>query len=295
VLNITADHLNRYGSFEDYVHAKAHIFKNQRADDYLILNADDPAVMRLYDSHMGRQYSQLKNVHTLFFSRKKMIEGISCINSCLFLNLLSTPGTALSGYFQKGSVPPFKLLSLDEIRIKGVHNLENAMAASLAALISGCSLDDIRSVLKNFPGLEHRLEYIGEINGVKFMNDSKGTNVSAVMKSIESFDNIVLIMGGRDKKGDFTVLRDMVSRKVKCLVLLGEAKEKIAKAMDGVTEMIFVKDMQEAVETSLSVASAGDVVLLSPGCASFDIYRDFEQRGRKFKEAVKEIRKRKHE
>ena len=285
ILNITPDHLNRYRSMEEYIDAKANIFKNQGADDYLILNADDPTIMELYKSKVKNQKS--RNINVLFFSRKTEVQGIYYKNGGLLSNLLSTPGTTPSGFLRKGVVPPLCIVAADEIKIKGVHNLENSMAASLAALICGCSAETIRDVLKDFSGLEHRLEFVCEIDGVSFINDSKGTNVGAVVKSLEGLKNIVLIMGGRDKDGDFTVLKDLVKKKVKALVLLGEAKEKIAKALEGAADTVFVKDIKEAVEMSMSKASAGDVVLLSPGCASFDMFADFEDRGRRFKEAVK--------
>ncbi len=287
ILNITPDHLNRYRSMEEYIDAKANIFKNQGADDYLILNADDPVIMNLYNSKLKTQNSKLRNV--LFFSRKTEVQGIYYKNGGLLSNLLSTPGTTPSGFLRKGFVPPLCIVAADEIKINGVHNLENSMAASLAALICGCSAETIRDVLKDFSGLEHRLEFVCEIDGVSFINDSKGTNVGAVVKSMEGLKNIVLIMGGRDKDGDFTVLKDLVKKKVKALVLLGEAKEKIAKALEGAADTVFVKDIKEAVEMSMLKASAGDVVLLSPGCASFDMFADFEDRGRRFKEAVKQI------
>ncbi len=145
-------------------------------------------------------------------------------------------------------------------------------------------------MLEDFPGLEHRLELVEEINGIKFINDSKGTNVGAVAKSLEDFDNVILIMGGTDKNSDFSGLRDLIKRRVKLLILLGEAKEKIAQVIGGTTETYKVNDLKEAVERSKAKATAGDTVLLSPGCASFDMFADFEERGNKFKEAIREIK-----
>ena len=286
ILNITPDHLNRYRSMEEYIDAKANIFKNQGADDYLILNADDPIIRKVISEKLEVR-SEKPNI--IYFSRKTEVQGIYYKDGRLLSNLLSTPGTTPSGFLRKGFVPPLSIVAADEIKIRGVHNLENSMAASLAALICGCSAETIRDVLKDFSGLEHRLEFVCEIDGVSFINDSKGTNVGAVVKSLEGLKNIVLIMGGRDKDGDFTVLKDLVKKKVKALVLLGEAKEKIAKALEGAADTVFVRDIKEAVEMSVSKASAGDVVLLSPGCASFDMFADFEDRGRRFKEAVVEI------
>ena len=163
------------------------------------------------------------------------------------------------------------------------------MAASAVALASGCSYEAVADVLKDFPGLEHRMEFVEEFNGVRFINDSKGTNVGAVVKSLESFNKVVLIMGGLDKGGDFIGLRSLITEKVRALILLGRAKEKISDALGDITETLYVNDIKEAVKVSLSKASPGDVVLLSPGCASFDMFADFEDRGRKFKEAVREV------
>ncbi|MBI4698673.1 MAG: UDP-N-acetylmuramoyl-L-alanine--D-glutamate ligase [Nitrospirae bacterium] len=290
ILNITPDHLNRYDGMEGYIEAKARIFENQDAGDYLILNADDPEVMALYGSKIKNQSA--KQMKTLFFSRIKEVDGIYYKDGSIFFKPSSTPETApFRDLYGKGAVSPPQLLTgSDTIKIKGVHNLENAMAAALTALVCGCPVDAVKAVLADFPGLEHRLEFVSEIGGVRFINDSKGTNVGAVIKSLESLDDIVLIMGGRDKDGDFTVLRDLIQKKVKALVLIGEAAEKIAKAA-GSEDTVFARDMREAVKISAAKASAGDVVLLSPGCASFDMFLDFEDRGRKFKEAVYMLKK----
>ncbi|MCK5511919.1 MAG: UDP-N-acetylmuramoyl-L-alanine--D-glutamate ligase, partial [Thermodesulfovibrionia bacterium] len=176
ILNITSDHLDRYSTMQEYVDAKAHVFKNQGSGDYLILNADDPEVMKLYNSRFKRHDSNVRNINTLFFSRKNEVQGIYYKDGALCSNLLSTPGTTPSGFLRKGFVPPFSLVAVDEIKMKGVHNLENVMASSLAAFICGCTVEKIRDVLKEFPGLEHRLEFVCEIGGIKFINDSKGTN-----------------------------------------------------------------------------------------------------------------------
>lgn len=164
------------------------------------------------------------------------------------------------------------------------------MAASAMALLAGCHINALRDSLKEFKGLEHRLEFVREIDGVKYFNDSKGTNVGAVIKSIESFDrSVILIAGGRDKAGDFSVLRDSVKKKVKAIVLIGEAAEKIKRALGDLTETFIAEGLKEAVEISRSISKTGDVVLLSPACASFDMFNDFEDRGRQFKQLVAEI------
>lgn len=277
ILNITPDHLDRYEGMRDYIDAKAKIFENQTGDDYLVLNADDPLIMELYD------VKKAEMPKVFFFSREKEVEGIYLKGENIYSNLPDSKG-----------VPPYaptkkELIKADEIRIKGVHNIENAMAASLVALLSGCSDKAVKDVLKRFSGLEHRLEFVKEINGVSFINDSKGTNVGAVAKSLEGLEKVLLIMGGLDKGSDFSVLRDLIERKVKLLILLGEAKEKIERAAGDAVETVKVNSLREAVEVSMANASKGDVVLLSPGCASFDMFTDFEERGRKFKEAVKEL------
>lgn len=275
ILNITPDHLDRYRDIEEYIDAKLRIFENQQAGDFLILNADDPVLMRI-----RREQLEVRSEKptTIYFSRQREVEGVYFKNGVIYGNSTHFPLPA----------SPFPLMSQEEIRIKGLHNLENAMAATAVALASGCSHEAVVNVLKDFSGLEHRMELVEEFNGVRFINDSKGTNVGAVIKSLESFDRVILIMGGLDKGGDFRALRNLIAGKVSALILLGEAKEKIADALEDITETLYVNDIREAVHASLSKAMEGDVVLLSPGCASFDMFADFEDRGRKFKEAVRE-------
>ncbi len=294
ILNLTPDHLDRYCSMQKYIDAKAEIFRNQNTGDYLILNADDPLVMELYKTKFNDRISELNNINILFFSRKKEVEGIYCKENSIFCSLLSTSRTAPPARFEqeRGAVSsPFELIKVNEIKMKGAHNIENAMAASLAGLIAGCPIDSVIDVLGSFPGLEHRLEPVCEIKGVSFINDSKGTNTGAVIKSLEGLENVVLIMGGKDKGSNFRVLRDLIKKKVKTLILLGEAREKIAGAIGDLTNTILVKNIKEAVEVSMSKASRGDIVLLSPGCTSFDMFESFEERGKEFKEAVENIRK----
>ncbi|MDO9287318.1 MAG: UDP-N-acetylmuramoyl-L-alanine--D-glutamate ligase [Thermodesulfovibrionales bacterium] len=280
ILNITPDHLDRYHSMDEYRDAKAQVFLNQKKEDFLVLNADDPEVMRLYDSRFSPQASRrgdkiqdsgLPDVY--FFSRQKEVKGVYLKD-----------GSVCSG------ITDSQLIRADEIRIKGVHNLENAMAASAMALLAKCPVDAIVKTLKEFPGLEHRLEFVRDLDGVDYINDSKGTNVGAVIKSLESFSGpVILIAGGRDKAGDFSILRPLVKERVKALVLIGEAREKINKALGDLTETRFADDFKEAVMISRRCASRGDVVLLSPACASFDMFRDFEDRGRQFKKIVGDL------
>ncbi len=277
ILNVSPDHLDRYESMDDYVNAKARIFENQKSEDYLVLNADDPAVMDMAHNKLCAEEGARPRL--LYFSTKREVEGIYYKDGALYCNIPYLE--------QSASNLPF--ISSEEIRIKGMHNLENAMAAVLVAVVSGCSLNAAADALRNFTGLEHRLEPVAEIHGVTYINDSKGTNAGAVLKSLESFDNIILIMGGLDKDSDFSILKELVKENVKHLILIGSAKEKIADVIGDVTKTSMVDSLQEAVNLSAASASAGDTVLLSPGCASFDMFKDFEDRGRKFKEAVREL------
>ncbi len=277
ILNITPDHLDRYHSLEEYAEAKARIFENQIEGDFLLLNADDPETMKVKSEKLELNRKQLK---IFYFSRKKEVEGIYGKDGkiyCNFPNLSLVTRHAL-------------LIDAEDIKIKGVHNLENAMAASAMALLAGSSIEAVRDSLRIFPGLEHRLEFVREIEGVRYVNDSKGTNVGAVVKSVESFtEPVILIAGGRDKAGDFTLLSNLVKEKVKALVLIGEAREKIKQAFGNFAETVMATDLKEAIEVSRSMAKKGDVVLLSPACASFDMFIDFEDRGRQFKKIVMEL------
>ena len=198
ILNITPDHLDRYESMDDYISAKARIFENQTSGDYLVLNADDPVIMKMANEKLKTRNKKLPCI--AYFSRRKEVEGVYFQNGKIYCNFHNPGLQTLNS----------ELIGVDEIRIRGVHNLENAMAASLAAVISGCSYEAVKKALRDFPGLEHRLEFAGEVNGVRFINDSKGTNAGAVAKSLEGFENVFLIMGGMDKGSDFSVLRNAI-------------------------------------------------------------------------------------
>ncbi|HEX8949652.1 MAG TPA: UDP-N-acetylmuramoyl-L-alanine--D-glutamate ligase [Dissulfurispiraceae bacterium] len=275
ILNITPDHLDRYPSMSGYIEAKCAIFANQGAGDFLVLNADDPVTEEVLKK-AGRRWTGRERPELFFFSRKKEVRGAYCRGEAICFDV---PG-----------VPPSFSLDPSTFRIKGVHNIENAMAAALMALLSGCRADAVADTMKKFPGLEHRLEFVREIGEVKFINDSKGTNVGAVVKSLESFERpVILIAGGRDKDGDFTGLRAPVRERVKALVLIGEAREKMKKALWDVSDIFMEDDFRGAIARAKALASPGDVVLLSPACASFDMFKDFEDRGRQFKKAVMEL------
>lgn len=270
VLNITPDHLDRYRSIDEYRDAKAAIFMNQDETDFLVLNADDPEVIKMRNERLG---DRDKKPQVFYFSRQRDVEGAYYKDGKI--------------YFKMPGVPSAFMLQPSSFRIKGVHNLENAMAAAAMALLAGGSRDAVGEALMEFPGLEHRLEFVREMNGVKYINDSKGTNVGAVVKSLEGFSEpIILIAGGRDKAGDFTLLESLVRDRVKALILIGEAAEKIKGVLGDLTETCIASDLKDAVNKAKESAQKGDVVLLSPACASFDMFMDFEDRGRQFKDIV---------
>ncbi len=276
ILNISPDHLDRYESMTDYINAKAGIFSYQTEEDYLIVNADDQLVTQLRSEKLEVRSNRPK---ILLFSTKEMVEGVYMKDGVIFAN---------SSHFPLPT-SHFPLIPVNEIKIKGAHNLENAMAASVIALVAGSRPEHVKKVLKSFRGLEHRMEIVKEVDGITFINDSKGTNVGAVARSLESFKNLVLIMGGTDKGSDFTMLKEKIKTKVKTLILIGEAKDKIERSFADTVDTYKVEGLKEAVELAFSKASGGDTVLLSPGCASFDMFENFEERGRAFKRAVHEM------
>ncbi|MBF0343226.1 MAG: UDP-N-acetylmuramoyl-L-alanine--D-glutamate ligase [Nitrospirae bacterium] len=284
ILNITPDHLDRHGTMQNYIDAKCRIFENQDKMNFLILNADDPSTQDVA-SMVGTNGPDI-----LYFSRKYDADAFT--------------NGKLRGAFYKDGAISFKLPELEvlcpelvghqmpvinaaDLKVTGVHNIENTMAAALMALVCGCSMTNIWNTLKDFKGLEHRVEFVEEINGVNYYNDSKGTNIWAVIKSLESFDRpVILIAGGRDKAGDFSALRQSVKNKVKAAILIGEARYKLNNSLQDITSVYMEQDMQSAVVSAKGIANPGDVVLLSPACASFDMFKDFEERGRVFKQAV---------
>lgn len=272
VLNVTPDHLDRYDSMEGYMAAKSEICRNQSDGDVLVLNADDPGCASLKERHI----KDVPGREVLYFSRADEVRGCFVRDGHLYLN---------TGGEHDGA-----LVSCEDIRIKGVHNLENAMAASLLAISAGSKPLEIAEALREFPGLEHRVEFVREAGGLDFYNDSKGTNIDAVMKSLEGFQqSVVLIAGGRDKGSDFTPLKKVVDARCRAVVLIGEAAQKMGAALAGNTRCEYAATMDEAVRMASSLARPGDAVLLSPACASFDMFRDFEERGLMFKEAVRAL------
>ncbi|MCX8042801.1 MAG: UDP-N-acetylmuramoyl-L-alanine--D-glutamate ligase [Desulfobacterota bacterium] len=267
LLNITDDHLDRHPTFHEYVQAKSNIFKNQRDQDVTILNYDDPNVRDL--AHQARS-------RVVFFSTAAVLDEGVFWNGYAHIRI---PGVLESAF------------SLEGARLQGAHNRENMLAAVTVGVVCGVDPDTIRTAVIEFQGLPHRMEFVAEVNGVTFYNDSKGTNVGACVRSLESLDPpIILIAGGKDKGGSYRPLRELVAEKVKALIVLGEAQERIVAELGSLVPTFRVATLEEAVRHAYSLAAAGDRVLLSPACASFDMFRSYEHRGRCFCEAVHKLK-----
>jgi len=272
LLNITEDHLDRYDSFDHYAESKRRIFMNQTTDDYAVLNVDDPRVASLADTVGGRviPVSVAREVPDGVFVRGGTI--VSRVD-----------GTEK------------EVVAAGELGIPGPHNLANALAATAAAAAVGVDAAAAAEVLRRFSPLEHRMERVAEIDGVTYVNDSKATNVDAVDCALRSYERpIVLIAGGRSKGTDFTVLAGLVETRVKRLVLIGEAASEMERAFGGLVPIDRAATLNEAVDLAHAAARIGDVVLLSPACASFDMFEDFEDRGRQFKTEVARLASRGH-
>ena len=269
ITNITPDHLNWHKTVEHYTNAKEKVFKNQDEQDFTILNYDDPVL---------RDMEKEIKSNLIFFSSTKVLDkGIYIENE----NIVIDNGT-----------DKIVVIRADELRIPGKHNLENALASLGIAWASGIDLEVIRETLREFEGVEHRLEFVKEIEGVKFYNDSKGTNPDASIKAVEAIDApIILIAGGMDKGGGFDELIDSFNGKVKSLVLLGETGEKLKQTAreKGFLETHIVKDIKESVEKAFELSEAGDNILLSPACASWDMFKSYEERGEEFKKSVYDL------
>jgi UDP-N-acetylmuramoylalanine--D-glutamate ligase len=264
ILNITPDHLDRHKTFANYVNAKARVFENQRQDDFTILNADDPTTAGLSD----RTRAQL-----FWFSRKKEVEKGALVR-----------GPHL--YFRDGQREQ-EIMPLAELPLKGAHNLENVLAGVSIGMLVGCQPEQIRHAVRNFKAVEHRLELVAKVAGVDYYNDSKATNVDATIKALESFpSNIHLILGGKDKGSDYTVLNDLLRQRVKRVYTIGAAAAKIESQIQGVAEVEHAETLENAVRLASESAAPGDVILLAPACASFDQFQSYEHRGRAFKEIV---------
>ncbi len=265
-LNLTPDHLDRHASLEDYGRAKARLFKNQTEQDAAIFNADDPAVAQ-YAPSAAQLY---------WFSRLKRVAN---------------------GAFVRGEQIVFRrdgsetvLLRREDIGLRGEHNVENVLAASAAALLAGAAPAAIATGVRSFAGVEHRLEFVAEIGGVSFCNDSKATNVDATLKALDAFPGrLLVILGGKDKGGDFSLLVEPLRQRRSEALLIGAAAEKIAAQLGSAVPTEMAGTMDRAVALAFERARPGDTVLLAPACASFDQFENYEHRGRVFKQLVRQL------
>lgn len=264
LLNLSPDHLDRHGDLAGYLAAKRRIFANQRATDTAVLNADEPEVAATRVAARRR-----------FFSRAAVVADGCSLDGGIVVE--RAPGGAELALFAAADVP-----------LPGPHNLENAMAAALLARAAGAPVAGLAAALATFRGLPHRLERVGERAGVVFYDDSKGTNVAATARSLEGFADgaVHVVLGGRNKGADFRFLRDVVARKVRRAYLIGESAAELERALTGATELERSATIEAAVASAAGRARAGEVVVLSPACASFDQFRDYRDRGRTFQRLV---------
>lgn len=265
LLNLSEDHLDRYPDYQAYIDAKLRIFENQTEDDFAVINRDDPLVWQ----HAGNIKAAL-----FPFSRKIELE---------------------EGIFYKDGVITYRHNGHEEcfptaaIRLQGVHNLENIMAAAACALLLGCRPDETFETILCFEALHHRMEFVREVNGARYYEDSKATNVGSVEKALESFTNITLIAGGKDKGGSYTPLAPLVKERVQHLILIGEAAERMEQELGSLTDTRRAGSLEEAVQMAAEITAAGGTVLMSPACSSFDMFKDYEERAQRFIAAVKAL------
>ena len=264
LLNVTPDHMDRYSDFRAYRTAKGRIFRNQIKDDLAVINADDSN---------SQAAASLKRSRTFPFSSQQTLQQGAFLKDRQLI--VSWEGQEL------------RMLTLGDIQLRGEHNLENVLAASSTAYLLGVPPAAIAKAVREFPGVEHRLEWVRRYKGVDYYNDSKATNVESAIRAIQAFaDPLILIMGGLDKGTDFTPLRTVMSRNVKQVFLLGKASKKIASTIGDLVDVVATTDLAEAVDLASRSASSGSIVLLVPACSSFDMFRNYEARGRAFRELV---------
>ena len=266
LLNITCDHINYHGSFEEYRRIKTRVFVNQTKADFAILNAADQEQEGI---------ERIINAQVIKFSSKSALpKGIFIKKNNIVLRI---PGANEEQY------------PLSMINLPGLHNVENVMAAIMAARLCGCSQENIIAAVAAFRGLPHRIEFVGEKNSIKFYDDSKGTNVGSVVRALETFPQpVILLLGGRDKDGDFETLKPLLAAKAKKVILFGEARDRIAKLIGQDKPSLKKAKLREAIESAYKNAQTGDIILLSPGCASFDEFANYKERGNFFKDVVEE-------
>jgi len=266
VLNITPDHLDRHGTFEAYAALKARITEFQTAEDFLVLNGEDKETQMIAAKTKAQVY---------WFSGRRPIKQGAFVH-----------GESILFVAREGAKPE-PVMPVAEISLAGAHNVENVLAAICAARLAGVESETIRASVRAFKAVEHRLEFVREVGGVRYFNDSKATNVDATIKAVEAFaGGIHLILGGKDKGSDYRVLESLLRERVKAVITIGSAAEKIERQLDGVVKIERAETLARAVAFAAAAAVAGDTVLLAPACASFDQFENYEQRGRVFKELV---------
>lgn len=264
ILNLAPNHLDWYNGYEDYIQAKLLILKNLTPDDYLIYNQDDVLLSQKISSSPAQKVTfSVHDKNASAFFKEDMI------------------------YMHSGP-----LINSSEIKLKGRHNYQNAMAACLAADLTGIRSESMKNVLSTFDGVEHRLEFVAEINGVQYVNDSKATTVESLSVALSSFEStIILIAGGKDKGSDYTKVNPLISKHVREAIVIGAASEKIANAWKDLIPLHFSTSLKNAVKMASDIAIRGENVVLSPACSSYDMFNDYEERGRKFKSIVNRIKK----
>lgn len=266
ILNITPDHLDRHGTFANYAAMKERIFAAQGADDFLVLNGDDP---------VAQQAASRAHSRVFWFSRSKIVRQ----GACIFGETLAFRAS------ENASLEP--ILPLNAIPLKGRHNVENVLAAVCAARLAGIPAEAIAAAVASFHAVEHRLEFVANIQGVEYYNDSKATNVDAAAKAIEAFPGgIRLILGGKDKNSDYAQLEPLLKERVKAVYTIGAAAEKIEGQIRGFVPVVSAGTLEQAVNLAADAAATGEIVLLAPACSSFDQFENYEHRGRIFKELV---------
>ncbi|HYK36810.1 UDP-N-acetylmuramoyl-L-alanine--D-glutamate ligase [Alloacidobacterium sp.] len=266
ILNVTPDHLDRHGSFENYAAAKERIFANQTAEDALVLNADDDVTSRMASRAKSRIF---------WFSAKRVVRQGAFVHEGAIV------------YRASEQAAPEFILKVENIPLKGHHNVENVLAAVCAARLAGVEAEVIRKAVESFKAVEHRLEFVAEINGVDYYNDSKATNVDAAAKAIAAFPGgIHLILGGKDKNSDYRQLRALLEERVRTVYTIGAAAEKIETHIYGSVPVVSCGTLEQAVTKAAEAAQPGEIVLLAPACSSFDQFENYEHRGQVFKELV---------
>jgi UDP-N-acetylmuramoylalanine--D-glutamate ligase len=262
-LNVTQNHLDRHHTFENYAAAKGRLFETQRSGDFAVLNADDPTCV----GYAGRTAATVQ----WFSSRRKVAPGASLCADKLILD---------------GKL----LMEAGQIPIRGRHNVENVLAASIAAARAGASREQIATAVRAFRAVEHRLEFVRNVSGIDFYNDSKATSVDATLKAVDAFSSgLWVILGGKDKGSDYTLLRAPLSAKARAVLLIGAAARKIAGQLEGAAPLVDSGTLEAAVTHAYRNASPGDTVLLAPACASFDQFKSYEHRGEVFKQIVRQL------